>query len=144
MGALDNTPAGAQLLHVRKTVTFLNTSGTVDVFTITGRVWVRRLTAFCTADLVEDGAVAGIELGGATDVNAFIVSTDPAAIDANEWWYDGTPLGGVVIPDALQQDKLTDEDVILTITGGTDIDSGAIVFDFWYYQITDGSSLVAA
>ena len=101
MAALDNSPGGVELFHARNLITFLNSSGTVDVFTTTGRVWIRRLTAFCTANLVEDGSVTGIELGGATDANALIVSTDPAAIDANELWFDGTPTGGVVIPDAL-------------------------------------------
>ncbi len=134
----------AVLRHATSTITFSNTNGTVDVYTITGRVWVRRLTAFCTATLVEDGAVASIELGGATDLNAFIVQTNPSDISVNEWWYDATPTGGVVIPDALQQDKLTDEDIILTIVGGTDLDSGAIVFDVWYYAVTSDGQLVEA
>ncbi len=134
-------PSAATRRHARQTVTFLNTSGTVTVFSITGRVRVDRLTAFCTADLVEDGAVSGIELGGATDPNAFIVSTDPAAIDANEWWFDGTPVGGVAPLDTLQIDAVTDEDIILTITGGTDLDSGAIVFDVWYFAVTENGLL---
>ena len=141
-GALPST--AADLKHTPSTITFADTSGAVDVFTITGRVWIRRLTAFCTASVVEDGAVAGIELGGATDPNALIVSTNPSLIVANTWWYDGTPTGGVVIPDALQQDKLTDEDIILTITGGTDLDSGAIQFDEFYYALTSNGQLVAA
>lgn len=143
MASLSN-PSADPLRHERSTITFLNSSGTVDVYTITGQVWIRRITAFCTADLVEDGSVSGIELGGATDANGLIVSTDPAAIDANEWWYDGTPLGGLVVPDALQQDKLTDEDIILTITGGTDLNSGAIEFNVWYYAASAGASLVAS
>ena len=129
------------LRHADKTITFSNTSGTVTVFSITGRVLILSLTAFCTADLVEDGAVTGIELGGATDVNAFIVSTDPATIDANEWWADASPVGGVKQMDALQVDVMTDEDIILTITGGTDLNSGAIVFDVFYLPLTDGASL---
>ena len=143
MGGLNNVRSEL-LVHESSTITFLNSSGVVDVFTITGRVWIRRLTAFCTTSLVEDGTVTGIELGGATDPNGLIVSTDPDAIDINEWWFDGTPTGGLVIPDALQQDKLTDEDIILTITGGTDLDSGAIEFNVWYYAASAGASLVAS
>ncbi len=134
-------PSAATRRHARQTITFANTSGTVTVFSITGRVRIDRITAFCTVDLVEDGAVSGIELGGATDPNALIVSTDPAAIDANEWWFDGTPVGGIAQIDALQIDAVTDEDIILTITGGTDLDSGAIVFDVWYYSVTQGGLL---
>ena len=130
--------------HASSTITFANSSGTVDVFTITGRVLILALTAFCTADLVEDGTVTGIELGGATDPNAFILSTDPAAIDANEWWADATPVGGVKQMDALQIDVMTDEDIILTITGGTDLDSGTIDFDVFYLALTAGASLVAS
>ena len=134
----------ALLKHEQSTITFLNSSGAVDVFTITGRVRIATLSAYVTVDVVEDGAVAGIELGGATDPNAFIVSTDPADLDANEWWYDASPTGGPVVIDALQLDKLTDEDIILTITGGTDLNSGVIVFDAWYYPATTNGELAAA
>ncbi|MCH7542601.1 MAG: hypothetical protein IIB65_03070, partial [Proteobacteria bacterium] len=113
-------------------------------FTTTGRVLGALITALCTADLVEDGAVTGIELGGATDPNALIVSTDPAAIDANEWWADATPVGGTKQVDAIQIDALTDEDIILTITGGTDLNSGTIVFDVFYLPVTSGGGLVAS
>jgi hypothetical protein len=134
----------ATLQHARSTITFLNSSGTVDVFTITGRVHIKSLTAYVATTVVEDGAVTGIELGGATDPNAFIVSTDPAALLTTLWWYDATPTGGPVQMDALQIDAMTDEDIILTITGGTDLNSGVIVFDVWYYPVTDDGALVAA
>lgn len=136
-GALLRT----ELRHASKTITFSNSSGTVTVFTATGRALILSLTAYCTADLVEDGAVTSIELGGATDPDAFIVQTDPATIDANEWWADATPVGGTKQMDALQIDVMTDEDIILTITGGTDLDSGAIVFDVWYMAATDDGNL---
>lgn len=130
--------------HARAVVTFANSSGTVTVFNITGRVFVTALAAYCTTDLVETGSVTNLELGGATDPNGFIISADPAAIDENEWWADATPVGGVKQADPIQIDVMTDEDVILTITGGTDIASGVIVFDFWYLPVTDGATLVAA
>lgn len=136
--------ATTRLAHVRKTVTFSDSSGTVNVFTITGRVFVSALTAFCTTNVVEDGAVASISLGGATDAQAFIVNTNPDDISINEWWADATPVGGTKQLDALQIDVVTDEDVILTITGGTDLDSGVIVFDVWYIPVTDNGALAAA
>ena len=133
-----------ELRHARKPITFSSTSGTVTVFTITGRVNILSLTAFCTASVIEDGAVTSIELGGATDLNAFIVQTNPSDIVANTWWADASPVGGVKQMDAIQIDVMTDEDIILTITGGTDLDSGTIVFDVWYYAVTSDGQLIAA
>ncbi len=133
-----------KLVHRRKIVTFANDSGTVDVFTITGRVRIEHLTAFCTTDLTETGNVTNLELGGATDPNALIVSISPDALDTGEFWFDGTPTSGPVQEGALTVDAMTDEDIILTITGGTDIATGVIVFDIWYVPITDGAVLVAA
>lgn len=144
MSSLDNPQGTAPLIHVPSTITFLNSSGTVDVFTTTGRVWIRRLTAFVTTNVVEDGAVASIELGGATDPNGLIDQVNPSLLLANLWWFDATPTGGLVAPAALQQDKLTDEDVILTIIGGTDLDSGVVEFNVWYYAASAGASLVAS
>ncbi len=131
----------ATLRHARSTLTFASTSGTVTVFTITGRVWIRRLTAFCTVNVVENGAVDGIVLGGATDTNGLIETVNPSLLLANLWWFDATPTGGLVIPNALQQDKLTDEDVIATIAGGTDLTSGELVFDAFYYPLTSNGQL---
>ena len=134
-------PAITDLRHVRKTITFSNTAGTVTVFTTTGRVFGALITAFCTADLIEDGAVTSIELGGATDPDALIVQTDPATIDVNEWWPGASPVGGIVQADAIQVDWMTDEDIILTITGGADLDSGEFIFDVWFFPITDDGNL---
>lgn len=133
-----------RLVHRRQTITFSNDSGTVDVFTITGRVFITALTAYCTTSLTETGDVTDLELGGATDPNAYVLSISPDALDINEWWQDGTPVGGSKQLDALQIDVVTDEDIILTITGGTDIATGVVVFDVWYLPVTDGATLVAA
>lgn len=130
-----------ELRHARKPITFSNTSGTVTVFPITGRVNILSLTAYCTTSVIENGAVDTIELGGATDLNAFIVQTNPSLITANKWWADATPVGGVKQMDAIQIDVMTDEDIILTILGGTNLASGVIVFDTWYLPVTDSGLL---
>ena len=130
-----------ELKHARTTITFSNTSGTVTVFTITGRVNILSLTSYCTTSVIENGAVDTIELGGATDLNAFIVQTNPSLITENKWWADATPVGGVKQMDAIQIDVMTDEDIILTIVGGTDLASGVIVFDTWYLPVTDSGLL---
>ncbi len=138
---IQRGPGNATLRHARSTVVFSDTSGTVTVFTITGRVNILSLTAFCTDTLVEDGAVASIELGGATDLDAFIVQTNPSDISVNEWWADANPVGGVKQMDALQIDVMTDENLILTIVGGTDLNSGTLVFDVFYLPLTDNGLL---
>lgn len=134
----------ATMVHRRKTVTFSSDSGTVTVFTITGEVMGSLLIARCTDTVVENGAVTSIELGGTTDKDALIVQTNPSLIQTGKWWTDATPLAGPVQVDALQIDWLLDEDMILTIIGGTDLTSGTIVFDVLYLPITDGAGLVAA
>ncbi len=133
-----------RMRHVRKVVTFLNSSGTVDVFTITGEVMASLVTARCTTSVVEDGAVASIELGGATDPDALIVQTNPSLLVAGTWWKDATPIAGHAQVDAAQIDVLLAEDVILKIIGGTDLDSGVLVFNAWYLPNTDDGLLVAA
>ncbi len=100
------------------------------------------LIARCTDTLVEDGAVASIELGGATDPDALIVQTNPSLIQTGKWWTDATPLAGPVQVDAKQLDFLLDENMILTIIGGTDLNTGTIIFDVWYLPVTDGGQLV--
>lgn len=141
------------LYHVRKTITFTGAAGagavgTVTVFTITGRVWVQSLSAFCTTDLTEAGATATIECGHAGDTDAFIAQTTATAIDTNEWWNGTTPAsGGYTQPDSLTagyqttaRNKLLSANVILTI-GTQNVTAGVIIFDAWYKPITDDGSL---
>lgn len=137
-------PAGVSLRHTTAPITFADSSGTVTVATNTGRVLITALTAHVTASVIEDGAVTSIELGGATDKDAFIVQTNPSLLVAGTWWVDATPVAAIAQINALQTDVMTDEDIILTIIGGTDLDSGAIVFDFFYLSLVAGSLLVPA
>ncbi len=136
--------AGVNLRHTTSTVTFANSSGTVAVATNTGRVLISALSAHVTASVVEDGAVTGLELGTTTDPNGLIVSVNPSLLLAGTFWVDDTPLAALAQMDAAQVDVMTSESIILTITGGTDLDSGSIVFDFWYLSMTTGALLIAA
>lgn len=136
-------PPGAEMQHAQSTIVFADSSGVVIVFTRTGRVFGSLITAFCTDTLIEDGAVASISLGGATDAQGLIVNTNPSDISVNEFWFDATPVSGLVHVDPLQIDWMTDENVTLTIIGGTDIASGTIVFDVWYLPLTSDGALVA-
>jgi len=144
-------------LHVRKTVTFTGAAGlgvspgTVALFTLTGRVEVRRVSAFCTTLLAVTGTPA-LTMGTAIDVDAFIALTTATDIDANEWWTAATPATGSKSPLEVftgglvtsQASKLLNESIILDLTTATSVDSGVIVFDVWYRPVTDNGRLVAA
>ncbi|KKL67344.1 hypothetical protein LCGC14_2135900, partial [marine sediment metagenome] len=99
---------------------------------------------FCTDSIVEDGAVAGIELGTAADSNELITTIDPAAIAVNEWWTGPSSVTQSAQITGDQIDVLISSTIRLTITGGTDLDSGTIVFDVWYLPVTDDGALAAA
>ena len=138
--------------HVRKTITFTGASGlglvdvVVPIFTITGRVLLEDICAYCTVNLA--GATATISLGTAIDVDAFIAVTTATDVDADEWWTGAAPAagskspvnvetGGLVIS---QGKKLLREDIIVnplveTVTGGV------LIVDAWHRPITDGSGL---
>lgn len=143
--------------HSTRTITFtggpdagdFDGTPTVRVFTCTGRSIIHSITAFCTVDLVSAGG-GTMELGVAADADAFIVSTTATAIDANEWWGDGTPAAGSIVIrqpgstvdgiETAQAEKTVSTDIIITI-GTADITAGAIVFDVIYSPLTDGARL---
>ncbi len=136
--------AGVNLRHTPVTVTFANSSGTVAVATNTGRVLISACAAHVTDSVVEDGAVTSIELGTTTDPDGLIVQTNPSLLLSGTFWVDATPVAALAQMAAAQIDVMTAESLILTITGGTDLDSGTIVFDFWYMSMTTGALLVPA
>ena len=135
--------------HSQKIITFTGAAGAGatgvnTIFTITGRVWLHLISAFCTVDLVGSAA---LELGVAADVDAFIVSTTDTAIDADEWWTSATPITGVegplkpiasTVPS--QMDMLLSQNIILTVTTNPTT-SGVLVFDAHYTPLTDGGRL---
>lgn len=123
--------------------------GTVLVLTITGRVIVHALTAFCTEDLVSAGA-GTVECGTPTTSTDFIAQTLATLIDVNEWWMDATPVAGstlIKLPassadgaGAAQAFKALSDNIILTIATG-DITDGTVVIDVIYTPLTDGGRL---
>lgn len=139
--------------HVRKTIAFtgaagLGAIGDITVFTITGRVFISRVTAFCTEDLVSAGA-GTISLGTATRVTKFIALTTATTIDTNEWWVDGTPITEAANTinqttngsDPSQLAVVLSADVIIDVLTG-DVTDGTIIIDMWYIPITDSATLV--
>lgn len=137
--------------RIRKTITFDGSAengaiGTVLVAAITGRVWIEKLTVFCTETLV--GATATIELGHAAFSGAICGSTTATAIAANDWW-----AGTVQLPGSMNQAmsasnnqivsglwKSMSQDIILTIATAN-ITDGTLVIDLWFEPITDDGNL---
>lgn len=82
--------------HFVKTVTFTGATGlgladeAIAIASVTGRVFILQLGAYCTTTLV-GGAASGLSLGTAGDVDAIIAGTTPTALLANEIWNDATP-----------------------------------------------------
>lgn len=141
--------------HERKTITFDGSAGkgavgTITVFTITGRVLIHRVLAFCTAGLF-GGATATLRCGGVLDTDGLFNQISAADLDNNEWWQQATPSRGLVSLDgghdggqiSSQVQKMTDEDIILTV-GAAVVSGGAIIFDVWSEPVTDDGALVAA
>ncbi|MDZ4250920.1 MAG: hypothetical protein U0990_12665 [Candidatus Nanopelagicales bacterium] len=139
--------------QVTKTITFTGAAGagevgTVTVFTVAGRVFVNRITAYCTTLLDEALATATIALGTAGDTDGFIGATNAVDLDALEWWTAASPVVGSKSPLKVetgglvtgQIDKMVSEDIIITV-GAQNVDAGVIVFDVWYDPITSGGSL---
>lgn len=143
--------------HVRKTITFTGAAGAgeagtaVTVFTISGRVLVERITAFCTTLLTESGATATVSLGTAGDVDKFIIVTNAVDIDANEWWFTATPTSqvGSLLTPAIADPTTVGNQGMPTATAQTiivnplvtNVTGGVIVFDVWYEPITAGATL---
>lgn len=139
--------------HVRKTITFDGTTGngevgTVTVFPITGRVFVRRTTQFCTESLAEAGATATISMGTSADIDAFVAATNAVDIDVNEWWGAASPAAGsyqllqssTAGFQTAQADKMLSQNIILTI-GSQNVTDGTLVIDVWYEPITADGAL---
>lgn len=130
--------------HVRKSITFADVAGegrvgtNVSVFTITGRVLLRDITAYCTTLLTKNGS-ATMSLGTASAVAALIAATDPTVIDADEWWEGTTPIAGM--GDAILASPLPVSEDIAVVPAVDDITAGVIVFDAWYDPITDDGAL---
>lgn len=138
-----------------KTITFTGGAGLglasdiVLVYTITGRVRLHLISAFCTTLLTESGATATISLGTTTTVNGLIAVTNSVDLDANEWWVAASPVvsssspvnvhtGGVAT--ITQVDKLVHENININCLV-TNTTGGVVIFDAWYESITSTGSL---
>ena len=131
--------------HVTKTIAFDGSAGngavgTVTIFTITGRIWLLAITAFCTEDLTEGGATATIEIGSSTVEAGLIPVINAVGIDNNDWWVADPGLAGLVQIQAAQVDVVMSENIIATVRAQA-VNNGTLVFDVFYIPVTSNGAL---
>jgi len=124
-----------------KELTFSNSTGTLNLFTVTGQVIVKILP-FCTNN-VASAAAASVELGVSGDVDAMIASTLATDIDGTNWWIDASPDSIIEALSTAREYMIGNgDDVILTLSA--QVDSGDIKFYCFWTPLTNGSSVAAA
>jgi len=138
-------------LITKRTITFAgatagawgNDGGALDggaIFTVTGVVKIQ-MFGECTTDLV-GGATLETGIAGATAIfNAQTTDTD---IDTGELWFNNaTPAAYFILgestaaADNLPDYVLNGQDIILTVSGGNDTDSGVIDFYAIWIPLSD-------
>lgn len=111
-------------------------TGAHTLFTVTGDVLVN-VFAHCTTDVTGGGTG---EVGTANNTAGLIAQTTGTAIDANEWWQNGTPtlkIGADVQP-AIPVGSSTN--IILTI--GTDtLTAGVVDFYCIWRPLSSGAGI---
>ena len=128
--------------HFVNTITFtgaanLGAVGTVPIATVTGRVLIHHLAAFCSTTMVTT-ANGEIELGVASNTAELIAQiADAGSLIATEFWVDATP--DKINADNSITDKVVAANIILTV-GTSPMTAGVIEFSmFWSPLSVDGN-----
>lgn len=109
------------------------------ILTISGRIRLLYLTAFCTETLV--GANT-IQVGTSSDTNGLIPATNKASIVANDWWIGAIlQLPGIFPIGADQKGVVVSEDIEL-LANTNDATDGTLVFTAFYILLTADGRLV--
>ena len=132
---------GSPFYTVLQSVTFANTTGTVDLFTVTGDVIVRLIPVTKT-NLASAGA-CNAELGVTGTVAAMIAATDVTTMAAGELWHDTASDSNVEAASVRKEYILTTGiDVIMTLSA--QIDSGVLAVYCQWTPLSVGATVVAA
>lgn len=127
--------------YLIKELTFLNDTGALDIFTVTGDVIVR-VFGVCKTNLASAGG-CNVELGISGTTAALIATTVATAIDLNEIWHDASP-DAQIEAESVRKDFIISggSDIILTLSA--QVDSGRIDFYCeWEPLSIDGNVSVA-
>lgn len=126
---------------LQKNVTFVNTSGTVDLFTITGDAIVQ-IIPIITTTLVPD-TTANVKLGVVGNTDAMIVDSVSTDLVARGIWVDQTPDNEIESTERMRSYIITDgNDVVLTLSA--QVNSGAITFYCYWTPLSTGTSVLVA
>jgi hypothetical protein len=123
----------------RKTVTFANTSGTVNIFTVTG--WVQaKIFARCKTVVASAGGCNALLMltAGAT----LIPNTDLTTLTGGELWYDITPttVSDLINDSCFPYNISQSIDMVLSAQA----DSGVMEFYVEYTPMSSDGAVVAA
>ena len=145
--------APTALRHARATIAFDGTAGngatgTATIFTLTGRVLIDLMSCYCTESLASAGG-GTIEVGTASDTDAFFIGAAATSHVLDDWLAQAaaSAAGAITVPASntagysnAQANKAISENVIATI-GTAAITDGTLVFDVWYFPLTDDGAL---
>ena len=128
--------------HIIKRHTFLDAAGfgeagdSIVLWTCTGEVLIKYLSAFCSTLLTGSGTT--IELGCVGNTAELIAQVDPTAIDADEFWTSGTP---EISASNAVTNKLISANVLITVGAGGPITAGVIEFVALWVPISANGNL---
>ncbi len=144
---------------VRKTVAFDGSAGngavgTVDIFTITGRVQVEQMALFTTENLAQAAPTATIRFGTAFNDDDFCTEQNAVELTVGEFWNGAASDPNVIMAAAAINPspgssltspwrKLLSQDPILTI-GAQNVTDGTIEIACLWTPISSDGKLVAA
>lgn len=111
--------------------------GTVTIFTVTGQILLKSISAYCLVNLA--GATATISLGTANNVDGLIAVTTATDLDAGEHWTAAAPADTELLAlPAAHKDILISSDIILDVLVAN-VTAGAILYDIEYAPLTTAS-----
>jgi len=126
---------------VRKTITFLNSTGVLDLFSVTGDVIVK-IVPICKTTLTS-AAAANIRLGSSFDDDAMISDTVATLLAADEIWIDTSP-DSEIEPLSTMREYLISAGGNVILTLDAQVDTGEIDFVcFWIPVSSDGNVVPA-
>jgi hypothetical protein len=122
-----------------KSVTFLNTAGTVTLFTVTGDV-LASIVGIVKVNVVSGAGCNGsVGIAGATA--AIIAVTDITLMAADEIWHDNSPDAKIELSSVMREYVISGgSDIILTLT--LQADSGQIDFYCEWTPLSAGATVV--
>lgn len=127
--------------HIVNTITLstanASASDTITVFTVTGRVLIKHLMAFCTTSLTESAGTT-LEFGTGNNSAALIDQTSVTAIDVNEFWMDSSPELQTAVAVI---DRYLSANAILAVGSGGDISAGVIEIAALWVPMSIGANL---